>query len=274
MQSSPTDRPLADVEFLARSDHRAVALAALARRPQSRADLLALTGVSQSTMGRTLRAFEARNWIRRDGQHYEATAPGAYVAGGLSELVDRVETERRLRDVWRWLPEEDDFTVDLVADAEVSVADAGDPYRPVTRFLALLRETDRFRFVGFDVGLLEPCREELCRRIVDGMETEFIAPPTVVDYIRSTYPEQFAEALGSGNLAVRVHDDLPRYGVCLFDDRVAVGGFDPDTGSVRVLVDTDGPSAREWAESTYRTYRRELPTLSLEGDRGVTRTAR
>lgn len=265
MLSNPTSGPLDDVEYLARSDHRVTALAALARRPQSRADLLAMTGVSQSTLGRTLRAFEDRNWIRRDGKHYEATALGAYVAAGMRALIDRLETEQALRDVWQWLPGEDEgLTVEMLAEAVVTVPDTDDPYSPANRFVALLEETDRLRFVGFDLALLEPCKDELCRRILDGMRTEIVDPPNVAKYMRSAHPERFAEALRSGNLTIRLHDDLPPYGVGIFDDRVAICGYDPASGTVQVLVDADDPAAREWAESAYETYRRELPTVALE----------
>lgn len=262
MNTSP---PLDDIEYLARSEHRVTALAALARRPQSRADLLAMTGVSQSTIGRTLRAFEERCWIRRDGRHYEATQLSAFVAAGIEALIDRVETEQALRDIWQWFPTETSgFTVEMWSDAVITIAESDNPYWPVNRFLSLLRETDRFQFLGFDLALLEPCMEELCQRIIDGMETEIIDPPNVVEHIRSTYPERSTEALESGNLTLRVHDDLPPYGVGIFDDRVAISGYDPDSGTVRVVIDTDAPEAREWAESVYRLYRCENPTLALE----------
>lgn len=264
MNANPSVSPLEDIEFLARSVHRATVLDAVAREPRSRADLLALTGVSQSTMSRMLREFEARNWIRRDGSEYEATPTGAFVAGGLWELVERVHVEQTLRDVWELLPDETSgFTLEMVADAVVTVADADDPYRPVNRFLALVRDTGAFRFAGFNVALLQPCKDELCRQILDGMPAELIDPPNVVQYIRATCPDQFAETLESGDLTIRVHDDLPQYGIGLFDDRIAISGYDPTTGTVKVLVDTDAPDAREWAETVYETYRRETPTLPL-----------
>lgn len=267
-----TSPPLDDVEFLARSDHRVTALTALARRPQSRADLRAMTGVSQSTIGRTLRAFEDRNWIRRDGKYYEATQLGSYVAAGIRELIDRLETERSLRDVWQWLPgEASGFTVEMCSGATLSVAGVDDPYRPVNRFASLLRGTDQFRFLGVDVALLDPCRDEFCRRTVDGMRAEVIASPTVAEHVRSTHPEQFTEALETGNLTVRLHDGLPPYGVGILDDQTVVSGCDPVSGAVQVLVDTDAADARAWAESVYEAYRREAPTLALENDREVTR---
>lgn len=257
--------PLDDIEFLVRSDHRVTALAGLARRPQSRADLLAMTGVSQSTIGRTLREFEARNWVRRGGRQYEATQLGAFVASGIRELIDRVETEQKLRDIWECLPAETSgFTIEMCSDATVTVAETNNPYRPVNQFLSLLRETDQFRFVGFDLALLEPCKDELCQRIIDGMQTEIINPPSVIKYIRLNFPEQFAETLESGNLTVWVHDDLPPYGVGIFDDRISISGYDSENGTVKVLIDTDAPAARMWAESLYTSYQRETPTIALE----------
>ena len=224
-----------------------------------------MTGVSSSTIRRTLGEFEERNWIRRDGYQYETTPLGAFVAAGVADLIERVETERKLRDVWHLLPDEESgFTVEMCADAVVTLAQADDPNRPVNRFLSLVRETDRFQFSGLDVAMLEPCKEELCRQIVDGVEAEVINPPRVATYIRSTCPELFSEALDSGNLTVRLHDDLPSYGVCVFDDRIAIAAYDPDSVTVRVLVDTDHPDAREWAESIYTSHWRRTPTLPLE----------
>lgn len=257
--------PIEDVAYLSRSDHRVTTLIALTERPRSRSELWEMTGVSSSTIRRTLREFEDRKWITRDGYQYETTPLGGFVATAMSELLDRLETERKLRDVWEWLPDEETgFSVEMCLDATVTVASAENPYSPVNRFLALLRETEDFRFVGLDVALLEPSKTELCERVIDGMETEMITPPRVANYIRSSCPDLFSEALESGNLTVRLHDGLPRFGVCLFDDCVAISGYDPDNVMVRALVDTAHPSTREWAESVYRAYRRQTPTIGLE----------
>ncbi|WP_306058081.1 helix-turn-helix transcriptional regulator [Natronococcus wangiae] len=260
-----TSSSVDDIAYLTRAEHRSPTLIALTVRPRSRAELWELTGVSSSTIRRTLGEFEDRGWVRRSGYQYETTQLGAFIAAAMAELLERFETEQKLRDVWQWLPsEESGFTIDMCSDAVVTVAEADDPYRPVNRFISLLRETDQFRFVGFDVALFEQCKEELCERIVDGMRAEIINQPRVVNYVRSTCPELFSGALESGNLTVRLHDDLPSSGVGIFDDRIAIIGYNPDSVSVRVLVDTDAPEAREWAESIYESYQRETPTLPLE----------
>lgn len=265
MTNTTTSTPLEDLEFLARSEHRVTVLETLVEEPTSRAALRATTGASRSTIGRALRAFEDRNWIRKVGNRYEATQLGAFVAAGLGDLLARLETERTLRDAWPLLPPEaSGFTVEMAAGAVVTVAEAAAPYRPVNRFASLLRRTDRFRFVGTDVALLEPCTDEFRRLVLDGMEAEIVAPSPVAEYVLSNYREHCAPALESGNLTVSVHDDVPSYGVGLFDDRIAVSCNDPASGMVRLLIDTDAPAAREWAESLFETYRREARPLAPE----------
>ena len=227
MTRSATMSPVDDIGYLTRSEHRVHALVALTVRPRSRSELWEMTGVSSSTIRRTLSEFEERNWIRKDGYRFETTELGAHVASAMADLIEQFETERALRDVWEWLPgEECGFTLEMCADAVVTVADADDPYAPVNRFLSLVRETDRIRFVGSDLALFEPCKEEFCQRVIDGMETEIIDPPNAARYIRCCH--------------------------------------DPETGALVAVVDTDDPEAREWAESIYETYRRQTPTVSIE----------
>jgi hypothetical protein len=267
MLTSAKDSSLSDVEFLARSPYRVRALTALSERPRSRAELRELTEASPSTVGRLICQFEKRRWVRRNGHQYEATQLGRFVARGMTELIDRIETERALRDVWGLLgTRRDGLRIEMVSDAVVTVAAADDPYGPVNRFVSLLGETERFRFVGFDLALVEPCRDELRGLILAGMETEIIDPPNAARYVAATYREHCSEPLESGNLTIRVHDDLPTYGLALFDDRVGISGYDPESGSVRVLIDTDTPGVREWAEATYADYRERARPFALPVD--------
>ena len=254
-----------DIAYLSRADHRVPTLVELAVRPRTRSELCELTDVSPSTIRRTLAEFEDRKWVRKNGNRYETTQLGGFIAAATAELIERFDTERKLRDVWQWLPgAEDGFEIGMCTDAVVTVAEAGNPYGPVNRFRSLVDETERFQFAGFDVALLEPCKDSLCQQIIDGMQTEIIDPPRVARYVRSTCPELFAETLASGNLTLRLHDKLPPYGVGIFDDRIAVCGYDRDSVTVRVLVDTDGREARDWAKSVYKSYRRTTPTIPLE----------
>lgn len=254
-----------DVAYLTRSAHRVSTLTALAERPRSRSELCERNGVSSSTMRRTLGGLEDRSWIRKEGYQYVTTRLGEAIASGMKELVELVETEQKLRDVWHWLPDEAiEFAIGADANTDVTIAERDAPYRPVNRFRSLLRETDQFRFVGVDVALLEPCRELFRRRILDGMQAEIINPPEATRYIIETYPELCFDILESGNLNALVHDDAPSYGIGFLDERITVNSYNPDVGGVKVLIESDTPEAFEWAESIYADYRSEARGIEPE----------
>lgn len=257
------DSPLADAEFLTRTEHRVPLLAALAAEPRRRRELEELVDVSRTTIGRTLRAMERRAWVERDGDRFEATPLGAFVSSSVDAFVECLETERRLRDVWDLLPTGvEGFDLEACTDAVVTVAEADDPYAPVNRWVTLLDGSDRLRFVGYDIGLFEPCKDELRRFILDDMRAEIVDPPEHARNILESYPEYCEPMFESGNLTVRVHDGVPEYGLGILDDRVVIAGFHPEDGTARVLVDTDAPSIREWATDTYGSYWRDARPFS------------
>ncbi|WP_254767198.1 helix-turn-helix transcriptional regulator [Salinilacihabitans rarus] len=251
----PDDSPTGDIAYLARSRHRIPTLVALTERPRSRPELCELTGVSPSTMRRTLDEFEDRIWIRKDGYQYLATRLGEAIAAGVEELLERVETERKLRDVWHWLPDEvGAFPIETWADLTVTVAEPDVPYRPVNRFESLLRETTTLRFLRPEVALMEPCLDALYRVVDDGVDVTLIDRPNCHTYFFSTYPERSSEMLQRENFTVLEHEDLPPHGIGLLDERVTISCYEQDSGTVQALIDTDVPAVREWAQSVYDRY--------------------
>lgn len=256
-----------DLAFLTRSEHRIDALSALTERPQSRADLRVVTEASSATVGRILRGFEERNWIVRDGYQYELTPLGVFVAEEFLRLIERMETERKLRRVTQWLPTERiDFDPTSFVDATVSVPEPGDPYRPISRFIELMTESGTLRGFGTTLGTVSV--ETVLRNVNSGMQSEIIYPPDVAEVVLAANVEDVTKAVESGNLTLRLAEDLP-CGFALFDDHVALGGYD-HSGILRITIDTDAPRALDWAESLYETYRHtsvplHLPVSCCEG---------
>ncbi|MFC6942614.1 helix-turn-helix transcriptional regulator [Salinirubellus sp. GCM10025818] len=257
-----TESPIGDIAYLARSEHRVPTLVALTERPRSRSELCELTGVSSSTIRRTLDEFEDRNWTRKDGYKYEITQSGEAIASGMEELIALVSAERKLRDIWHWLPDDaTEFALEPSSGVTLCIPEYDAPYRPINRYRSLLEETDRFRYLGVGITLIEPCRELFRRRVLDGMQTEIIDSSRAAKYVISMYPEASSEILDCDNMTGFIHDDVPSYGLNLFDDRIAISGCDPDSGSVKGLIDTDASDAREWAESVYASYKSDARPL-------------
>ena len=255
-----TDSAIDDIAYLTRSEHRIQTLVALADRPRSRPELCALTEMSPATIGRTLKAFEARRWVRNEGHEFLATSLGKSMASCTAELLQRVEAEHKLRDIYHQLPDEViEFALEVRSTVTVNEPDA--PYRALNRYRSLLHDATQYRFVGFDAGLYEACKDEFQQRILDGMEAELIDSPSVARYMVTTYPERSAGLLECENMTAYVQEDVPQYGVCLFDDRIAICVYHSDSAGVMAVIDTDAPEARSWAESVYASYKADARLL-------------
>lgn len=256
MKHETSDSPIVDIAYLTRSEHRIPTLVALTERPRSRSELCELTGVSSSTMRRTLHEFDDRLWIRKDEYRFVATRLGEAIASGMEDLIERVATERTLRSVWRWLPDSiSEFPFETWSKLTVTVAEPDAPYRPVRRFESLLRETTSLRFLRPEVALMDPCFDLLHRLAVEGLEVTLIDRPECHGYFLSTYPDRSSELLRQDGFTVLEHDDLPPYGIGLLDEHVTISCYDPGSGTVQAVIDTDDPSVREWAHSVFCTHR-------------------
>lgn len=254
---------LDEIDYLSRSEHRIEVIEALANGPHSRSDLRAITGASSSTIGRMLREFETQGWVVRDGHQHQATPAGQFLAEEVTTLLTRVETERKLRDVAQWLPTEKlGITMEAFADAIVTVADDEDPYKPVERYDELINDAETMRAFG-TATLKSANAGSLFRNIRHGMETEIIYPPPIVEAVLDWSPEAAKKGLESGNLTILLHDTLP-CGLTIFHDRVALTGYNPDTGMLRAIVDTDAQNAREWAIALYESYHDEARPLEAD----------
>ncbi|MBX0324397.1 transcriptional regulator [Halomicroarcula sp. F13] len=257
-----------DIEFLARSEHRPGVLETLAEQPFDRDDLRGATGASSPTMGRILADFEERRWIERDGPTYELTPLGEFVAERFTDFRDAMVTERKLRDVWRWLPREmEGFSVEMFADATVSYPGEGYPYEPVERVTRLIKESDTMR--GFGTTVFKSVNNEtVCEAVLDGMEFEYIYSPEVLEATVAWNPEKVAEAASRDNCSLFVHDNLPdqhRCGIGLFDERMGICCHDAESRQLEAVVDTEAATVREWAETVYERYRAEARRIEEAG---------
>lgn len=246
------DDPLDEVLFLARSGNRIEALRRLSEGESTRADLCAALDVSQPTMGRILRALEARNWAVREGKRYRATPTGRLVAAGVADLLDRLEAEGRLRDVVEWLPDGLDFDLRRLADATITTPTTTRPNAPISRMVDLLRNTDRALFLShaFNEAKLDLLRERADDLAARGVFSESAIEPVVAD---PTLRRRLREALSGAGVEIRVTDESVPVAVEVTDDRTHLLLRDGD-GVVRASLDTDDDAVRAWAESMHERY--------------------
>ncbi len=258
-----------DIEYLVSSDHRIAVLETLANGPSDRNDLRATTGASSPTMGRILTGFQERYWIEREGRLYQLTRLGEFVATQFGAFQHAMATQRRLREVWSWLPHElEDFDLTLFTDIVVSQPGLGYPYEPVERLTELMGTTGTM--YGFGMALLKSRNlEPFFDQIGDGLVCEYIYPPAVFESLLEWDHETVLDAAAHPNYTVLLHDELPldqRCGICLFDHAVSICCYNPETGMLQSLVDTESDEMRTWADASYERYREEAQPLENATD--------
>lgn len=229
-------------------------LQALLDGPKDRREIEAELGVSRPTSHRFVQWLDEHGYAEKREGRFWLTGPGEAVAEETLRFEANLRTTHRLEPLLsRICDDHQEFVVEPFVDATVTEATPADPLRPVRRFTDLVDASDRVR--GFNATHIAPLSfESLHNRLVEDTETEFIHLRDAAETLVDSYPELARQAMNRGDLALRTRDALP-YGLVLFDDHVAIAGFDEETGAMAVLVDTDSPIAREWGEQVYAAVR-------------------
>ncbi|MDZ5811700.1 transcriptional regulator [Halorubrum sp. AD140] len=237
----------------------------LLEQPLDRREIEQRLDVSRATSHRYTQWLDEQEFVEKVDGRFQLTWRGAVIAEEVLRFEANVRTAHRMTPLLDAVcGDHRDFVLEPFVDATITVAEPGDPYRPVERFVSLVSESETFR--GFNTTHMAPLAlGEFHHRAFDEADTEIIYLPYIVEKLLETYPERAREAIERGHLALRTRDELP-YGLALFDERVGIGGYDETTGLMQVFVDTDDPIACEWAERVYASVRADsnpLDTMDL-----------
>jgi len=215
--------------------------------------------VSRATSHRFTRWLDEEGYLRRAADGYVLSGPGQVVAEEVLRLEYNVAAAHRLAPLLEHICEEhQEFVVEPFAEATVTVADPGDPFRPMRRILDLLDDSETLR--GFNAtAMVPPGVPEFYDRLFDA-NAELVCLPSAIESLAAAYPDRIDALRESGRLTLYARDALP-YGLLVLDDCVGIGGYDEDTGTLRVFVDSDDRTAREWAERAFEAYRSDSRLL-------------
>ncbi|WP_231188376.1 MarR family transcriptional regulator [Haladaptatus sp. DYF46] len=240
--------------------HREV-LEALVTDSLDRNELEARLDISRATSHRFTRWLENHDLAERVDNEFTLTGTGQVYADAIIHLERDLRAATVLAPLLESICEAHrEFVVAPFADGTVTTATPEDPYAPFTRFVQLLQESNTLR--GFNTThMFPPTLEKPSDQLFDDLEVELIYLPDVVDTLFGTHPDRLRDAIDAGHLTLRTREALP-YGLAIFDDRVGIGGYDDQTGIMRVFVDSDSAIARGWAERVFETYRDHSEPIS------------
>lgn len=227
--------------------------------------------VSRATSHRYVRTLEELGLVEKTNGRFVLTDLGTDIAGAVATYEREISARLRLAPMVDVMA---DVTppIDIAAFEEATVTNVehGDPFAPLTRFVSLVQETETLR--GINTCHIAPTyMDEFQGRILDGMQTELIDHPQILEDIMERYPEKCVQVCVSENLTLWIHEDrnaLP-FGLVLFDDRVGIGLFDTTKGTLEAVIDTDDPAAIAWATAVYSRYQAESSQLENFTKKGL-----
>lgn len=250
-RGSGTTEAVDHLAFLLRSENRLSVLEVLSQTASERWELQRETDAPRSTLARVLTELEERGWVERDGTEYRATVTGRLIADELLETMEAIETIERVERVLEELPTEirpPDASV--LSGARVTVTKPGSPLGPVRRFEELLEASETLR--EYNVTALGRASGRGVDETFDDLSGTVVYPTEVVRGLLES-SEPFVRAFHNRRLQVRVLEEQS-FGIALFDDRIALVGYEGRTCAPASLLDTAAPAARQWGEEVFESY--------------------
>lgn len=254
------------IEVLVRSEVRIRILDALREHEQLERDSLKeQIDASRTTIRRSLEALEEHNWVIRENTTYSITPCGELVADELFQLIETTQVALTFQPIFRWIsPDEVDFDLRMVENANVTLSDEYDPYAPVNRHVESLKETVQFRGLLPRVGrdAMETALRQLNELNDPNAYHEVIVQIEGAELLQSDplYTQLRTQLEETGRYTPFVYDGtIPHY-LGILDGSVQIGIID-DSGVLRALIESDSEESRIWAEEMYEEYKREATRL-------------
>lgn len=227
----------------------------VSERPMDKRELVAELGVSRSTIDRATRELQTVGLLAYSDGTFELTSSGRMAMAGFFDLVDDIELRQRLEPFFRWIPDpEFDLDPRLLADAEVVLAEPGDPYAMINKHVSTINNMESCRGLLPFTGLhaQEAAHEQIVRH---GARAELVMKPEIADVQRfdSSYAELTSEMQATGRFELFVADGTIPYALCMFDDTVQIVVAEGD--QPRALLETENERVLEWAEGVYQGYK-------------------
>lgn len=247
-----------DEEALVECVRRESVLRALNDSSVGREEVGEAADVSESTVYRLLKFLVKQGIaekVESGSDGYRLTPLGEAVldetdrfretVGRLSRM-DRIVASVRGTDV--------EFDPSLFKHGIVTVSEEGQPYAPARRLTDLVGGAGEMRLLAESAASTIFFGGE-GRSASVGTDTEVVCPETVAEACVERVSDDGSGAI-DGLLSIPVQDKPPLT-VALFEERVAVGAHDTESGTLDVLVDTGSREAYGWGERVYESYREE-----------------
>lgn len=255
------DDALEAIQFLANSTNRVRVLEALTEEPTSRRELQSSTGVSRSTVSRTLDSCESRGWVESEGSRYWITPLGEQMISAFLSSAETTAGILHLGEAVNWMPEAA-FSLDFrhFQDATVVTPTPTEPAAHFDHGIEHIHCSESFRVLA---STALPRYVEAIRDAVAAGTIEFEAVTAASFYEQVRGDRARMETWLDLGDSSWVYDGWVPVDFHIADDTVLLWLGDTVDGDLEVygLLESENPAVLAWAESLYEEYRSEAEPL-------------
>lgn len=232
-------------------------------------ELEATLDVSRTTVDRAVSSLSEVGCIaQRDGK-WHVTLFGQLAYEEYEQLTANYEALTAAQPLLSHLPLEAPVDVDLLADAEISLAEPPAPHGLVTQLEDLLEHSDQIR--GLSPVALPSYVPLFYHHIVErGVETDLILDSDLVEYLWATHSREMDGVLDTDNGMIWWLEQKPPFGFVLIDAEVVWFAVYDEDGSLKGTLINDTDAAVTWATEAFHSYRQQAERVLLRGGSSVT----
>lgn len=257
-----------EIAFIARSANRVRILKQLHQDgPLRKHDILERLNASRTTLGRNLDHLVERGWVSNTNGKYSVTPTGELVLSDFLELIDTVNSAKRLQPFLESQPiDELGLDVQALKGAQITESTRPDPYAPVRRHIETISSAERVRALLPTVGA--EALESVKKPLQNGdAHHEMVVTPDVAETFRTRdeYSESIQPLIEIGCVDIHVSERrIPCY-IGIVDGSIQIGASN-ENGIPHVLLETDSKETREWAERLFQEFRAEARPFVMNRD--------
>jgi len=243
--------PEAKREFLLETIRRAPILESLQQEPVAASELSETVDMSRSTVHRSLKSLEEYDIVEESSDRYELTSLGRILAMELQTFGTRAFTGLSLKKFLNHVDiNSNRIPLEHFADSKTTRRTSRRPHATIHRIIELIENADSLRMFS---TVISPVHVDVgYREMMNGTEIEAIFDREAIDIMALEYPEKAQETVSTGNFDVYACERVP-FELFLFEEKIGLAAHN-ENGNAEVLIESENPSAIEWAENLYAEY--------------------
>lgn len=229
-------------------------LAALAEESATKPDLVERLDTSRSTVDRAIADLEAYDLVRRPDDSYELTMAGKTAYDRHRVYLDELSAIGQAKDIIGSLSPEVPFSHELLADADIELAEPHDPHQPLELEDNIISDASHLWKVS--PAVTSTCVKGLKQGATDDLTFDIVVPRDVIDALRTRYSEEITHLDGPDHEFYEL-EEKPPYALWIAEtpETEYVGLMAHSETGVRGLMVTQDDDALEWARDQYERYR-------------------